>query len=92
MGKIERSFVLWEDFKALFRGSGLEPHVSKGGFFSRTDAGRNCLETKQDKLLERRKMDELSDEEYREINDQYTNISEQITEYEKAINSFHSDP
>jgi HEAT repeat protein len=58
--------------------------------FTREDAGRNCLavyKSKQAKLIEKRKTKGLSDEQYSEISIQYTNISEQIAEYDRALRS-----
>ena len=59
--------------------------------FTKEEAGRNCLaayKAKQERLGKKRKTSGLSDEEYSEISIQYTNISEQIAEYERT---FHSE-
>jgi HEAT repeat protein len=59
--------------------------------FTREDAGKNCLavfEAKKAKLMEKRKR-ELTDKEYSEISIQFTNISEQIAEYERVLHLYN---
>jgi|GEM_PF-2040654 len=70
--------------------SSIEIEKVEDKYFTREDAGRNCLaayKAKQNRLSEKRKTDRLSDEEYSEISIQYTNISEQIAEYERTLHS-----
>jgi len=70
--------------------SSIEIEKVKNKHFTKEDAGRNCLavyKAKQAKLMEKRKQSGLNDEKYSEISIQYANISEQIDEYERTIQS-----